>query len=700
MNAVIQTQETPQRAARRIMRAAIRGDFTSEALHVYRDAQGKPVFWRCRARLPAGKTKVIRPFHWNGAEYVIGEPPAPATGKTLYRLPELLAAPASEVIVITAGELKADRLAGLGMSAVTSGSASSAGSADWTPLRNRSCLIWPDFDEPGRKYGNEVTAKLRALDCKVEVIDVASLNLPEHGDVVDWLAANPGATRDDVLKLPRLPAESRESQESQPEPLRRPTPPSEPYPVDELGPILGAAAKAIHAVIQAPQAVCGSSLLAAASLAVQGLADIHIDGRVVPLTLWMLTIAESGERKSAVDAEAMRGAREVERELHAAYVDELSAFTAETEQWDAKRAAAKQGAAKTKGEGLARALQDIGRAPDAPLKPTLIAGDFTAEGLTKLLRDGRPSIGAFTDEAGLVFGGHGMQKETVTRTAATLSKAWDRGEFDRIRAAEGATKLYGRRLALHLLAQPVIAERALSDDVLAGQGFLARCLLAWPEGTAGKRLYVPASVRDDPALAQFTARTRDLLRRPFPLADGTRNELAPRALTLTAEAKAVWIKVHDAIERAEAPGGRYAVCKAWASKSAEQCARVAGVLTLIEEPDAQRIEAATIGRAAELTLWHLNEAVRLAGTAELSPEVRDAEAILGWCHATGRAVIYSADALRKGPNRIRERERFMSAMIALEQAGWAHAIEGGAVIDGRHRRFAWRIVPADTGSES
>src|SRR5262245_16384928 len=55
----------------------------------------------------------------------------------------------------------------------------------------------------------------------------------------------------------------------EPEPLRRPLPPADPYPIDALGPILSAAAQRIHDVVQAPAALCGQSILAAAALAVQ-----------------------------------------------------------------------------------------------------------------------------------------------------------------------------------------------------------------------------------------------------------------------------------------------------------------------------------------------------------------------------------------------------------------------------------------------
>jgi len=484
---------------------------------------------------------------------------------------------------------------------------------------------------------------------------------------------------------------------TEPEPLRRPVPPPEPYPVAELGPILRPACESMQRVIQAPDAVCGASLLAAASLAVQGLADVEIDGRIVPLTLWLLTVAESGERKSACDSEAMRPARAHEKELTKAYADALAAHDAEMEEWNAKRDAAKAAGKKAKGEGTAKGLRDIGAAPLPPLLPKLTAADFTAEGLAKLLAAGLPSIGAFTDEAALVFGGHGMTKETTARTAGTLCKLWDNGTLDRVRAGDGAIKLYGRRLAVHLMAQPVIAERALSDDVLSGQGFLARCLLAWPQSTAGHRPYVAESLRDNAAMIQYTATLATRHALPLPIAEGERNELAPRALRLSPDAFTVWRGVHDTVEGLMVSGARYATVKPWASKTPEQCLRIAGVLTLIDHVNANTIEAPAIERAAELALWHLNEAVRLAGTAELSTEVRDAEALLDWAHATERTLLYSRAALQFGPGRIRERERFNIAMDELERAGWAAPIKGGADLDGAHRRHVWRIAPKREG---
>jgi hypothetical protein len=697
MSAVLKA-ETPEEGARRLFARELAEGFQVVAMHCYCRANGEPLFYRARLNHPT-QPKLIRPLYLDGLRFKLGEPSSPAQGKPLYRLPDLLAAPLATAWVVE-GESCADALADLGIVATTSGSAGSASAADWQPLAGRACVIWPDNDAPGRRYGNVLAAKLRALGCKVEIVDIAALALPDKGDCVDWLTARASATAADVQALARIEqSEEAATVRHAPEPLRRPVPPPEPYPVAELGPILAPACESLRRVIQAPDAVCGASLLAAASLAVQGLANVENDGRSHPLSLWFLTVAESGERKSAVDSEAMQPAREYEKSLAVEYTGAAVLHDAALQEWNARGDRARKDAAKAGAVGLADALGAIGPAPPAPLRPIVIVADFTAEGLSKLLATGRPSVGAFTDEAALVFGGHGMTKETVTRTAGTLSKLWDSGTLDRIRASEGAVKLYGRRLALHLMAQPVIAERALSDDLLSGQGFLARCLLAWPESTAGRRPYRAENLRDDTALIHYRARLANLSRRQLPLADGERNELAPRGLRLAPDAFTAWRNVHDIIEGEMAPGKRYATTavRPWANKAPEQCLRIAGVLTLLENPEAQEIDAATIDRAAELAIWHLNEAARLAGTAELSAEVRDAEAVLEWCHSEGRDKVYSTVALQRGPSRIRELARFWRAMDELVNAGWAEKIDGGAEMDGARRRHVWRIVPKGEG---
>lgn len=195
--------EDAKQAARRLARSAIRGDFKPEALHTYTNEKGEAIFWRIRARLADG-SKWIRPMRRNGDDYELGEPEFP-NGKPLYRLDELAAKPSAPCWWIE-GEQKADALANLGLLATTAGSASSDEGADFAPLAGRAIMIWPDNDRPGIEHAERVAAKLRSLGCNVEVIDAVALNLPEGGDVQDWLKTHPGATAADLAKLPRIKA--------------------------------------------------------------------------------------------------------------------------------------------------------------------------------------------------------------------------------------------------------------------------------------------------------------------------------------------------------------------------------------------------------------------------------------------------------------------------------------------------------------
>jgi len=198
--------ETPQAGARRLSAPALRDGFVPEALHTYTDCEGAILYWRIRAKHPVTGAKWIRPMKRKGGGFVLGEPTAddcPA-GKPLYRLHDVARRP-EETVIVTEGELKADKLADLGLLATTSGSADSAGRADWRPLAGREVIIWPDNDEAGQRYAEAVIGLLKPLGSVISVIDVSTLGLPEKGDAADWVAGNPDATAVDVLALRREP---------------------------------------------------------------------------------------------------------------------------------------------------------------------------------------------------------------------------------------------------------------------------------------------------------------------------------------------------------------------------------------------------------------------------------------------------------------------------------------------------------------
>ena len=98
-----------------------------------------------------------------------------------------------------------------------------------------------------------------------------------------------------------------------PQPLVPETPPEPKYPVEALGPLAAAVTEA-HKATGAPIALAAQSALSVAALAVQGHADVETLGGISPTSLYALTIAKSGERKSTVDGLFMRAMKDFERE--------------------------------------------------------------------------------------------------------------------------------------------------------------------------------------------------------------------------------------------------------------------------------------------------------------------------------------------------------------------------------------------------
>lgn len=198
--------ESPEQAAHRLSSKPLSDGFEFEALHAYTTSEGQPLYWRIRLKNPATGKKWIRPLYLEGDAYVLKEPEFSQGQKPLYHLHDL-ASRLGDTVVVVEGEWCADQLASLGVLAITSGAADSAGKADWEPLAGRTVLIWPDNDEAGLRYANAVQDALSVLGCVVNMIDVAALDLPSKGDAVDWLARNPDATADGVLSLPLMAAE-------------------------------------------------------------------------------------------------------------------------------------------------------------------------------------------------------------------------------------------------------------------------------------------------------------------------------------------------------------------------------------------------------------------------------------------------------------------------------------------------------------
>jgi hypothetical protein len=471
--------------------------------------------------------------------------------------------------------------------------------------------------------------------------------------------------------------------------------PADPFPVDALGSILGGAARAINDRVQAPLAIGAQSAFGCAALATQGHADVVLPigpGQARPVSCYLVTVGVSGERKTACDSEALWPVRKREAALRGRHDIDVSSYINDKTAWDkARDEAVKRG----KGDRavIKAALDRLGPAPEAPLHPMLTCPEPTFEGLCRQFGGGSPSLGIFATEGGQFIGGHGMSQDNRLKTAAALSSLWDGEPIRRVRAGDGAVILPGRRVSMHLMAQPAVANIWLQDRLLADQGLLSRLLLSAPDSARGTRLCREGSAEADRVMTRYGARMLAILEAPLPLAVGKPNELAPRRLVLSDDARRVWVEFANYVEMLLAPDGELRPIAGLANKMAEHAARLAGVLTLVRDIDAGEILADEMAAGIELAQHYAAEALRLDGGSRISGELRLAQQALDWLLRRWDEPAITLPALyQRGPGPIREASTARKVVGILEDHGWLVRIAEGATVSGNRRREAWRIV--------
>ncbi|WCQ98935.1 YfjI family protein [Paracoccus aestuarii] len=482
-----------------------------------------------------------------------------------------------------------------------------------------------------------------------------------------------------------------------PQPLLREILPGEPYPLQALGP-LQASVEAVQAMTLAPIAIPAQSALSVASLAVQGFADVETLGGDRPLSLYALTIARSGERKSTCDGLLMQGLRDFEREEAGRHREDVKAWMTRHALWkvqhDGVIASVKGKAgknAKTQSEAQAD-LAALGDEPIAPPSPERTVTEPTYEGLTRKFAEGMPSLGIFSDEGGQFLGGFAMSSDNRQKTLAALNDLWQGNPIRRTRQGEGSFTLYGRRLAVHLMVQPGVARDFMADPKTDDTGFLPRFLICEPPSTIGTRLH--GLTRDGTGpLAAFAARLGTILQSPLPMNPESR-ALEPRRLLLAPDARALLTEYADAVELSQRPGAAMSSVTGYASKAAEQACRIAGVLTLWRDLAAPAVEAEDMVSGIELAGFYLSEAQRLADAAKVSEETDRAERLRRWLiEEWPDPEMLTGDVVQKAPIRaLRETKTATAALEMLERHGWVIALPTGTVVRGRARSTAWRIV--------
>ena len=240
------------------------------------------------------------------------------------------------------------------------------------------------------------------------------------------------------------------------------------------------------------------------------------------------------------------------------------------------------------------------------------------------------------------------------------------------------------------MLQQVVADKLLGDDMLAGQGTLARMMIVAPETTAGTRLFRDYSASARAPLDTYNATMSALLERPARMRPDSDDVLDPEPLKCSAEAAALWIAFHDYAEGAIGDGGKWRSIRAWGAKAAEHAGRLAAVLAAYAGERDVSGDAMACGIA--LAQHYAGEMLRLVGHAGISVELHAAQRLLDWWREQGGGEQHLSDHYQNGPTSIRNAAAARDACRVLVEHGHIVPLPAGTVIDGKPRREAWSLA--------
>ena len=239
----------------------------------------------------------------------------------------------------------------------------------------------------------------------------------------------------------------------------------------------------------------------------------------------------------------------------------------------------------------------------------------------------------------------------------------------------------------------LVRDRKLSYSTLNGQGFLSRCLTAWPESTIGSR-HIDAfeQPRGREEIIRLFAKLKRLTESE-PQTSKNKQELVPVELPLSTEAQQMAMGALNQFETLMQSGNDLSELRDRASKAVENACRIAGVFTSIEKGMAARmIDDKRLGRALIIVQWYLAEALRIRGVAIIPQAVRDAESLSRWLDERGFKMFRSKQVLQKGPTHLRNKTRLNAAIKELVDNGYLEQNDPGTIVDDVNTRKSWSVL--------
>jgi hypothetical protein len=447
-------------------------------------------------------------------------------------------------------------------------------------------------------------------------------------------------------------------------------PNTKPYPVEAFHFLIANTIRELQDKVKAPDALAAMSCLTAMSVSCQGLIDVKSpSGQVRPVSLDLLCLAESGERKSTLDNLASVALHAADDMRAGRYQISLEEYFVEKRVWSAITEALERELKKAAvaGEPIDdikhRLVEHLRKEPVKPRLRRMMRQRMADRAFMEALQGDGESIGLTTDEGGITLNGKAMGslglKNSTWDGARQLS--WDGAEGSHI-------VVKNPRVTLSVMVQPAVLAEYLSrhGDKARGSGFWARHLVAMPASTQGFRFirYIEDTWHH---LPKFHERVTELLREYDDMI--SKGLVQRKIIEFSEEAIARWIDMVNQTEAMLQPYGYLNDIKDFASKAMEIAVRVAALLHHFTKQEG-KITVDTLNRAIDIVEWHLHEFKRLFSPQYQAPSDQiDAAALerylLTHYYSKGVSAAPRNSVLRNGP--VRPVAAFRAALDHLER---------------------------------
>lgn len=444
-----------------------------------------------------------------------------------------------------------------------------------------------------------------------------------------------------------------------------------PWPSDCLPDTLAQAVEAIAMEVQAPVPLAAFAVVSAISHLAMRLTDAnHPKMGAMPCSLYLLSQAPSGDRKSACFKLATYPIQKLEREAREAH------------KKDAEQIWRDADAAKGKAE-RAEILAQL--APD----PRTIYTDGTIQKIeSDFVNGSAPALSFSTDEGSSLLAGHSLKSDTRAASLGGLTRLFDGEGVQRDRVLEGQSGFrYGVRFGLFLSAQPVVLQSTLSDPMLRGQGFLARFLFSAPRSLAGTRFLDPSRLHskasDRVEIRAYWDALRSMASAPVSVEDGS---LRLDVIAMAPAAQMGWLEFFNDTERRQGQDGDLQHLGAFASRAGELAARLAAVFAAYRHYGERcdmglAVTQDDMQRACRLVGYSLNEWQAQANSSNLSQREIDAKQLLDVLHGKAWTDTTRQLIAQNAPNKLRkDKDRRNAAIDELLERRWLKPMGTGFAI--------------------